>query len=282
MQACEQTPGQSILDHGLSVWEQYQKLINGDTSEMRLPQWWLAYKDQILSTLHPRSIIQQYTTFHDCGKPFCLEIDSEGKKHFPNHAEISKGTYEEHFGREGDHAIIADLISLDMICHTETADQIIGRNLSDKTVCTLLLAALAEIHANAQMFGGIESTSFKIKWKKLQKLGNRLCKYIFEHSYMYIIVRDDLSPAQKAVQAGHASIEAARAFISKDDEHPSLILCTAKSEEQLQRAADNLEANGIQLKRFYEPDIGNQMTAFATKPLSGDERKLFKKFQLLK
>lgn len=282
MKACEQTPGQSILDHGLSVWEQYQKLINGDTSEMRLPQWYDAYKDQILATIHPLSIIQQYTTYHDCGKPFCLEIDADGRKHFPNHAEISQRTYEENFGREGDHGIIADLIGLDMICHTETADQIIGRNLPDRTICTLFLAALAEIHANAQMFGGIDSTSFKIKWKKLQKLGNRLCKYIFDHSYMYAITRDDLSPAQRAVQAGHAAIEASRAFISKDDEHPSLILCTLKGEDQLRRAANDLESKGIQLKRWYEPDRNNELTAIASRPIVGDDRKLFKKFQLLK
>jgi hypothetical protein len=37
---------------------------------------------------------------------------------------------------------------------------------------TLLLAALSEIHANSTMFGGMDSTSFKIKWKALNRLGN--------------------------------------------------------------------------------------------------------------
>lgn len=39
----------------------------------------------------------------------------------------------------------------------------------------LLLTGLAEIHANASMFGGLESTSFKIKWKHLDKRGRQIC-----------------------------------------------------------------------------------------------------------
>lgn len=282
MQQCEQTAGLSILDHGLSVWEQLQKLINGDTSGMRLPQWYTQYKDQLLSSIHPSHILEQYATYHDCGKPYCLEIDEDGKRHFPNHAEISRLTYEKHFGTEGDHATIAELIGLDMICHTESADQIAGRNLSNATLCSLLLTALAEIHSNASMFGSLGSTSFKIKFKKLEKTGNRLCKRMFDHAYMYAVTRKDLSISQQAVQAAHAAIESSRAFLTKDDEHPSLILCTMKNEAQLRHAADNLERQGIRLKRFYEPAIGNQLTAFATEPLTGESRKAMRKFQLMK
>lgn len=282
MQQCEQTAGLSILDHGLSVWQQLQKLINDDTSGMRLPQWYTQYKDQLLTSIYPSHILEQYATYHDCGKPYCLEIDADGKRHFPNHAETSRLTYEKHFGTDGDHATIAELIGLDMICHTESADQIAGRNLSNATLCSLLLTALAEIHSNASMFGGIESTSFKIKFKKLEKTGNRLCKRMFDHAYMYAITRKDLSFPQQAVQAGHAAIESSRAFLAKDDEHPSLILCTMKNEAQLRHAADDLERQGIRLKRFYEPDIGNQLTAFATEPLTGESRKAMRKFQLMK
>jgi hypothetical protein len=42
-----------------------------------------------------------------------------------------------------------------------------------KMACTLLLSALAEVHSNANMFGGIDSTSFKIKWKHLDKRGKK-------------------------------------------------------------------------------------------------------------
>ena len=285
MKTCNQTEGQSILDHGLAIWEQLQKLTQGDTSGMRLPQWYTQYKDQLLSNLYSPYILEQYATYHDCGKPYCLEIDEDGKRHFPNHAEISKRTYLECFGSEGDHQTIADLIGLDMIFHIESEEQIISRNLSDRTLCTLMLTALAEIHSNATTFypsEGIESTWFKIKFKRLEKLGNRICKRLFDHAYLYAVTRKDLSPPQQAVQAGHASIESARAFLKPDDDHPSLILCSMKNEAQLRRAADELERQGIRLKRFYEPDIGYQLTAFATEPLIGESRKAMRKFQLIK
>lgn len=39
---------------------------------------------------------------------------------------------------------------------------------------TLLIAGLCEIHSNADMFGGIDSTSFKIKWKQINQRGKRI------------------------------------------------------------------------------------------------------------
>jgi hypothetical protein len=43
---------------------------------------------------------------------------------------------------------------------------------------SLLITGLCELHSNAQMFGGIESTSFKIKWKHLSKMGKRILEQI--------------------------------------------------------------------------------------------------------
>jgi hypothetical protein len=42
----------------------------------------------------------------------------------------------------------------------------------------LLLTALAEIHANAAMFGGTESTSFKIKLKHLERRGKQIAQIL--------------------------------------------------------------------------------------------------------
>lgn len=41
---------------------------------------------------------------------------------------------------------------------------------------TLLLVGLAEIHSNAKMFGGLDSTSFKIKWKNINQRGKQIIK----------------------------------------------------------------------------------------------------------
>jgi len=42
----------------------------------------------------------------------------------------------------------------------------------------LLLTGLAEIHANADMFGGIDNDSFKIKWKQIDKRGRAILKIL--------------------------------------------------------------------------------------------------------
>lgn len=43
---------------------------------------------------------------------------------------------------------------------------------------TLLLSAFAEIHANASLFGGEKSESFKIKRKKLESVAKKVIKKI--------------------------------------------------------------------------------------------------------
>jgi hypothetical protein len=39
---------------------------------------------------------------------------------------------------------------------------------------------LCEIHANADMFGGINSTSFKIKFKQINKRGKAIINFLKE------------------------------------------------------------------------------------------------------
>jgi methyltransferase-like protein len=146
---------------------------------MRLPQWWLDHKDIILQNIYDFKTIKHYNIWHDIGKPFCRTVDADGKQHFPNHAEISKQTWL----NLGGNPIIGDLIGYDMVMHTETKEQIEARNLSTHQAFTLLVTALAEIHSNAQMFGGIESTSFKIKWKKIDKIGKFLTNKLIKETH---------------------------------------------------------------------------------------------------
>lgn len=111
--------------------------------------------------------------YHDCGKPFCLQVDEEGKRHFPNHAEISKQTW---LSCNGD-LPTANLIGMDMELHLMRPGQ--EEQFSHRPeACTLIIAALCEIHSNAEMFGGIDSTSFKIKWKHLNKFATRILNLI--------------------------------------------------------------------------------------------------------
>lgn len=65
-----------------------------------------------------------------------------------------------------------------MEIHLLKADMTTSFCQDKKTALTLLLIGLCELHSNAEMFGGIESTSFKIKWKSLSKNGKRIIKYL--------------------------------------------------------------------------------------------------------
>lgn len=48
-----------------------------------------------------------------------------------------------------------------------------------KDAPTLLLSGVAEVNSNARMFGGVASDSFKIKFKRLEKYGLKICKNLF-------------------------------------------------------------------------------------------------------
>lgn len=278
MKQTAQTSGQNILQHGLSVFQYTSKLLNKDFEGFRLPQWWGEYEEAIYANLHDFKTIKHYTIWHDIGKPFCLEIDENGKRHFPNHAQKSKEIWDSLFPERKDES---RLIAHDMAFHTMSAEDILGLGLSQKDLCTLMLSSLAELHSNANMFGGIESDSFKIKFKKWSKTAKRICDKLFNHAYMYVLVRKDLSQAQQAVQSAHAAIESSRNYLAPGEEHPSVIICSVKSEQKLLMCADEFKEKGIDFQIFREPDIGNQATALASRPLRGTEREAFKRFQLM-
>lgn len=173
MANCHQTPTQSVLQHGESVWRFTQRILAKDFDGMRIPDWFVENFDHITSNLHPLAVVEEYNVLHDCGKPYCLVVDEDGKRHFPNHAQVSKETY---LSLEDSSPTVGDLIGLDMVLHTATSEELDAMCLPKSDAFTLLVTAFAEIHSNAAMFGGIESTSFKSKWKKLDRRGKQLLK----------------------------------------------------------------------------------------------------------
>lgn len=177
MSQCEQTQGQSVLDHGKSVESYLFDLINHLRTgsplryEWRMPEWIYEHKDLLLRSLPDPETLSLYTVYHDCGKPFCLEIDGEGRKHFHNHAETSYKVFTRFFQNN----TAAELIRCDMDIHLLKSDGVC-EFCKNPHALTLLLSGLAEIHSNAQMFGGIDSTSFKIKWKVITSRGKQIIK----------------------------------------------------------------------------------------------------------
>lgn len=70
---------------------------------------------------------------------------------------------------------IATLIKNDMVAHLTKPSEF-QTFMETDNYKILLLTAMSEIHSNAVMFGGIDSQSFKIKHKKLTRLGKNVVK----------------------------------------------------------------------------------------------------------
>jgi hypothetical protein len=180
MKQVEQAKGQSIYQHGISVWKHYEdllRILDGEEAklEWRLPSWFKDNKEEIKKSLLPYDIIRQYTVMHDAGKPYCMFIDESGKPHFPNHAQVSYETWNRINGEK----VVGQLILRDMEIHTISANDVHQFCIDKKMAITLLLAGLSEVHSNSTMFGGIESQSFKIKWRQIDRRGRAICKLLF-------------------------------------------------------------------------------------------------------
>lgn len=176
MLKCPQTKTQTVFQHGMSVFNYFNDLITEDFEKFKLPDWFKPNQKELFSNLHLYENISLYCRFHDCGKYFCLQYDSDNNVHFPDHANVSKKLFLEATNNK----LVANLIGCDMILHTESAEKIdyyLKNEWTKQDAYTLLLVALCEIHSNANMFGGIESDSFKIKWKKISQRGNQILKF---------------------------------------------------------------------------------------------------------
>lgn len=178
MATCEQSSGQTILQHGESVARTYKQIISneGDHYLPQIIQENLEFLLEQTSTASEMEL-ETYHIFHDCGKPDCLTIDEQGRRHFPNHAMMSARAW---LVAGGD-PFIGRLIEHDMDMHTmKPADVLSYKHLDIAPV--LLLTAWAELNSNCIMFGGTESTSFKIKAKNLTKLSRAIIHAIKEQS----------------------------------------------------------------------------------------------------
>lgn len=171
MKNTPQNDKQSVYDHCISVRDKLRDLIEGNNLDsFLLPEWYLKHSKNIISNIPSIEELYTYAEFHDSGKPFCHYKDERGN-HFPNHEAISEEINNKLFNNKN----INWLTRHDMFFHTCSANDI-DTIRNNPLAGGLLLASLAAIHANADMFGGIESTSFKIKWKQIDRRGNALFK----------------------------------------------------------------------------------------------------------
>ncbi len=181
MLSCFQFQSMSVLDHGRSVHNWFRDLHGhleqGSPLQLnwRMPEW--IHDPLIPKKLLSFDLLHTYQVYHDCGKPLCRVVDEQGRQHFPDHAEASRQRWLECSDGSKDALAIANLIGMDMDAHTLKADGIAEFAMREEAV-SLLVTALCELHSNAQMFGGIDSVSFKIKWKALEKTGKRVLAHL--------------------------------------------------------------------------------------------------------
>jgi hypothetical protein len=195
MMECKNSVGQSVLEHGESVRDhlfdlvQFLKVPESHSKySWKYPGWLFQYTDKILYNLMDNFTMNKYALLHDIGKPSCRSIDEFGKAHYPEHHKRSHEVFMSLYPHE---PVVGELILRDMDLHLmdlKSVEDYHSRALEDykgdlsytnKIITTLLLTSLAEIHANAELFGGFDSESFKIKHKKLTKVGKALCEKMF-------------------------------------------------------------------------------------------------------
>lgn len=90
---------------------------------------------------------------------------------------------------------------------------------------------------------------------------------------LYVVVRADLPPGAQLAQACHA----VSAFASKfPDEHrvwqlesQNLVVLSAPDERALVELIAWIEHHGIECSSFFEPDLGQSLTAFAAPGTAG-------------
>lgn len=177
MRGCYQSPNLTILAHGIQVRDYYRDLIRhlktGQPTRYswRLPDW--ISDPRILNRLPEDRVMARYHLFHDCGKPFVRTIDEHGRQHFPDHARASAKAW----AAAGGDPEIGRLIAMDMDIHL-LKDAGVPEFAARPEAIGLLLTGLAEIHANAAMFGGQDSISFKSKWKQIDRRGRAILNHL--------------------------------------------------------------------------------------------------------
>lgn len=100
---------------------------------------------------------------------------------------------------------------------------------------------------------------------------------------LYVVTRNDLTLQYQLPQAIHAVVQFSMEF--PDDQRSwfntsnTVVVLAAKDKEDLDKFAESLKQAGVRHSLFYEPDIGNELTALTIVP-TPEAKKLCSKFKL--
>lgn len=124
------------------------------------------------------------------------------------------------------------------------------------------------------------ATSASNKWSSASEAEKELIREVFPNNgwgakadlrdpmYIYFFTRQDISYEQQLVQTAHAA-SCARQVFDFDAFQQHFIVFGLPDEVALQAKFRALVNEGVRVIDFREPDIGNQMTSFATVPMRG-------------
>jgi len=93
------------------------------------------------------------------------------------------------------------------------------------------------------------------------------------------LIRIDIPLADQIVQVGHVCLEAGHRF-EQPQEPCRLVLLSVASEKQLQVVVEQAELSGVRCVVFYEPDDNLGWTAACTEPVTGINRRVFRRLPL--
>lgn len=101
--------------------------------------------------------------------------------------------------------------------------------------------------------------------------------------HAYIFVRQDLSPEQQLIQFGHVACALGKSLPDHVCPHKlNFVGIGVKNEAHLVKSSLNMDDNGIEYVVFREPDIGDEITAVASLPVTGAQREAFRKYKTLR
>jgi len=107
--------------------------------------------------------------------------------------------------------------------------------------------------------------------------------FVADKEYIYIFVRKDLTPEQRAVQAAHAIAECGILYVDSEKYSISsphtIVLIGVKDCTELHKAYESIKE--LKAILFFEPAIG-ESTAFAVEPISGEQREIFSDYKTLR
>jgi hypothetical protein len=88
---------------------------------------------------------------------------------------------------------------------------------------------------------------------------------------------------QIVVQTAHAGMEMIRrGFLPTHLDHPNLVVVGIDHEDKLHRTLHKIKQSGVECIPFIEPDRNDELTAFATEPIQGERRHLFRRYNCLR